>query len=68
MDLRRRVVRNICLKSSILTSEMSEIFSVSPLVIHCTGGPSQFNKSRKTKKRNEKIKDLEKNKNAIICK
>lgn len=47
---------------------MSKIFSISPLVIHCTGGPIQFNKPRKLRKRNEKIQDLEKNKNAIIYK
>lgn len=45
---------------------MSQKFLISPLIIHCTGGPSQFNKPRKLKKRNEKIKDLERNKNAYL--
>lgn len=32
---------------------MSQKFLISPLIIHCTGGPSQFNKPRKLKKKKE---------------
>lgn len=33
---------------------MSQKFLISPLIIHCTGGPSQFNKPRKLKKKEMK--------------